>query len=131
MKYSKQREMIFNCIKANPKHLTADAIYEILKKENPTLSLGTVYRNLAQLAEHHMIQKITIPGHPDRFDATLGDHFHFYCSECGEIQDLFIEGLTTVGGLVEDDKQVVVHNVEMSFNGTCADCIEKGKAATA
>ena len=32
MKYSKQREMIYNCIKDNPMHLTADAIYEMLKK---------------------------------------------------------------------------------------------------
>lgn len=28
----KQREMIFNCIKENPMHLTADAIYEMLKR---------------------------------------------------------------------------------------------------
>lgn len=67
MKYSKQREMIFNCIKENPMHLTADAIYEMLKKDNPNLSLGTVYRNLSQLAEHNMIQKVSIAGYPDRF----------------------------------------------------------------
>ena len=78
MKYSKQREMIFNCIKENPMHLTADAIYEMLKKDNPNLSLGTVYRNLSQLAEHNMIQKVSIAGYPDRFDGTLQDHFHFF-----------------------------------------------------
>ena len=33
MKYSKQREMIHNCVKDNPCHLTADAIYEMLKKD--------------------------------------------------------------------------------------------------
>ena len=39
MKYSKQREMIYNCIKDNPMHLTADAIYEMLKKENIRVQL--------------------------------------------------------------------------------------------
>ena len=79
MKYSKQREMIYNCIKDNLMHLTADAIYEMLKKDNPNLSLGTVYRNLSRLADHDMIRKVSIPGYPDRFsDGTLEDHFHFY-----------------------------------------------------
>lgn len=122
MKYSKQREMIFNCIKDNPMHLTADAIYEILKKENPNLSLGTVYRNLSQLAEHKMIQKVSIAGFPDRFDGTLQDHFHFLCLECGDIQDIFINELFEVTKLVEDQAHVEVKSLDMSFRGICNKC---------
>ncbi|HFL3267987.1 TPA: transcriptional repressor, partial [Clostridioides difficile] len=48
MKFSKQRELILNEILNNPVHPTADYLYENLKKDNPNLSLGTVYRNLAQ-----------------------------------------------------------------------------------
>ena len=101
MKYSKQREMIHNCVKDNPCHLTADAIYEMLKKDHPNLSLGTVYRNLSQLAEHDMIKKVSIPGYPDRFDGTLEDHFHFICLECGEVKDLFIPELYGIDSVVE------------------------------
>ncbi len=52
MKFSKQRELILNTIVENHVHPTADFIYTHLKKDNPNLSLGTVYRNLAQLVEH-------------------------------------------------------------------------------
>jgi len=127
MKYSKQREMIFNCIKENPRHLTADGIYEMLKKENPNLSLGTVYRNLAQLVEHQMILKISIPGQPDRFDGNLDGHFHFLCMECGEVQDLFIEELSTIEKIVEQQANVEIETMEMSFKGFCSKCKNKKK----
>lgn len=122
MKYSKQREMIYNCVKDNPVHLTADAIYEMLKKENPNLSLGTVYRNLSQLADHDLIRKVSIPGYPDRFDGTLSEHFHFLCLECGEVQDLFIEELFGASSLVEKKTNVEIKTCEMTFKGTCVAC---------
>jgi Fe2+ or Zn2+ uptake regulation protein len=122
MKYSKQREMIHNCVKDNPCHLTADAIYEMLKKDHPNLSLGTVYRNLSQLAEHDMIKKVSIPGYPDRFDGTLEDHFHFICLECGEVKDLFIPELYGIDSVVEQSTGVDVSKCEMTFKGICEKC---------
>ena len=103
-------------------HMTADVIYETLKKDNPALSLGTVYRNLNQLADHEMIQKISIPGHPDRFDATTHNHFHFYCTSCHDIKDLFFEGLYEAAGLVEKETGARIDHSDMSFHGLCADC---------
>ena len=49
MKFSKQRELILNEVMNSHLHPTADSIYTNLKKDNPGLSLGTVYRNLTQL----------------------------------------------------------------------------------
>ena len=57
MKFSKQRELILNVVKENSVHPTADFIYEYLKKDNPNLSLGTVYRNLSQLVEPWFYKK--------------------------------------------------------------------------
>lgn len=50
-RYSKQRELIYENLKARCDHPTAEAIYSDLKKDNPGLSLGTVYRNLNFLAD--------------------------------------------------------------------------------
>ena len=46
MNYSKQRELVFQTVLQNPIHPTADAVYEQVRRENPKISLGTVYRNL-------------------------------------------------------------------------------------
>ena len=49
-RYSKQRELIYENLKARCDHPTAEIIYTELKKDNPSLSLGTVYRNPSFLA---------------------------------------------------------------------------------
>jgi len=122
MKYSKQREMILNYIRGSQRHLTADTIYEILKKDNPSLSLGTVYRNLSQLVEHKMILKISIPGQPDCFEANLTNHFHLLCLHCGEVQDLFIEELNGIGCVVEKHCKVKVETFDLTIKGLCTVC---------
>ena len=58
MKYSKQRELILKTLQENVIHPTADEIYHLARKEMPSLSLATVYRNLNQLAENNVIRKI-------------------------------------------------------------------------
>ena len=122
MKYSKQRALIYECVRENALHLTADGIYGMLKKDHPSLSLGTVYRNLAQLVEHRMIQKISTPGQPDRFDGLLENHFHLHCSECHGVQDLFVDELHDIDKLVEEKANVSIHSYEMSFTGVCDKC---------
>ena len=52
MKYSKQREALLTLLRSTRSHPSADWLYENLRKEFPNISLGTVYRNLAQLAEN-------------------------------------------------------------------------------
>lgn len=48
MKYSKQREALLTLLRSTRSHPSADWLYENLRKEFPNISLGTVYRNLAQ-----------------------------------------------------------------------------------
>ena len=50
-RYSHQREIILRCLRGQKTHPTADMIYQQLKPDHPKLSLGTVYRNLNQLAD--------------------------------------------------------------------------------
>jgi len=58
IRYSKQRELIFNNLKHRYDHPTAEMIYQDLKVDYHHLSLGTVYRNLNQQFEktykHHI-----------------------------------------------------------------------------
>lgn len=90
-KFSKQREMILKEVLSSKEHPTADDIYDSLKKENPNLSLGTVYRNLSQLEQHGFIDKLSIPGDPVRFDGNTETHSHFVCEICGRIIDFDAE----------------------------------------
>ncbi len=88
---TKQRKLILEVIKSACYHPTADQIYQLVKKQLPTISVGTVYRNLDVLTEQNLIKRIDIPGSPVRFDADLSDKAYFVCKEKGAIYDIEID----------------------------------------
>ena len=51
LRYSRQREMIYQYLLTSEEHPSAETVYNDLKPEMPELSLGTVYRNLKLLEE--------------------------------------------------------------------------------
>ena len=59
LKYSRQRESIKNFLAGRKDHPTAETVYSNLRQEQPHISLGTVYRNLALLTELGEIRKIS------------------------------------------------------------------------
>lgn len=87
MKRSKQRDAILAYLKTRTDHPTADMVYTELRKTMPNISLGTVYRNLSQLAEYGIILRISCDGKVDHFDATVTPHPHFFCTKCGCVLD--------------------------------------------
>ena len=64
-----------------------------MKKEHPSIAIGTVYKHLNALAEEGLLHRITESGSPDRYDCTER-HDHLICSRCGRITDICLRDLT-------------------------------------
>lgn len=122
MKFSKQRELILNAVKDNTVHPTANFIYDYLKKDNPNLSLGTVYRNLSQLVNHGYIQKVSMPGLPDRFDANVIEHNHMICDVCGNIQDIHSDILKNIPSAISNELDIEITSCTVILHGICKNC---------
>jgi len=122
LKFSKQRELILNAVKDNTVHPTADFIYDYLKKDNPNLSLGTVYRNLSQLVSHGYIQKVSMPGLPDRFDANVIEHNHMICDVCGNIQDIHSDILKNIPSAISNELNIEITSCTVILHGICKNC---------
>lgn len=125
MKYSKQRELTLNAVRENIIHPTADDVYAILKPENPSISLGTVYRNLNVLVGNGMINKLKMPSGSDRYDGDLKNHYHVVCDKCGKIYDI---GFSVVDEL--DTKIKIITGVTVTWHqliivGICEACREE------
>nr|WP_314276743.1 transcriptional repressor [uncultured Peptostreptococcus sp.] len=123
MKYSRQRELILNKVIDCKGHPTADEVYDDLKKTNPTLSLGTVYRNLTQLEKNGMLKKVSIPGDPVRFEANLSEHDHFICDTCNKIMDIDVD-LAEFSEKILKDYGLKVKSSHVILTGTCKKCQE-------
>lgn len=124
-KYSRQRESIINFLKTRKDHPTADVIYQNLRRENPTLSLGTVYRNLTKLSDAGTILKISCNDASDHFDGDTRPHGHFMCNCCHSITDLSTKTLDIQSVIDENSFQGTIEETQVLFYGICVKCLEK------
>ena len=49
----------------------------------PTISLDTVYRTVATLADLGLVRRVALTPGPARYDANTTRHHHFVCTRCG------------------------------------------------
>jgi len=125
MRYSKQREEILKIIRQTNVHPTADWVYAQVRKTIPNISLGTVYRNLNQLADAGSI--LTIKDNTVvRYDGNVTPHDHFKCLRCGSVYDVEIPEGTIIREINRIDDHRIT-NIRLELEGICADCEQKEK----
>lgn len=118
-RYSRQRERIYQAVHASREHPSAQMVYDLLREELPRLSLGTVYRNLHQMAQEGMLQELEGP--TARFDACLAPHAHIRCTCCGRVMDLSaLEEPAPVRSAAEAGWQV--ERYSLMLEGICPAC---------
>ena len=118
-RYSHQRERIYRAVQESQDHPTAEMVYQQLKPEMPRLSLGTVYRNLQQMAREGRLTELDGP--VTRFDAVTRPHTHFRCRICGALLDLEVpydEALDQAAAA----QGYTVTGHSLIFTGCCPHC---------
>ena len=88
LRQSRQRDVVLAVVRQTMDHPTADWVFREARRRMPKISLGTVYRNLKQLAEAGLIREIHSGGQQARFDGNTGRHYHIRCLGCGRVNDL-------------------------------------------
>jgi Fe2+ or Zn2+ uptake regulation protein len=104
-------------------HLSAQDIYEKIRRTHPEISVATVYRNLNILLEAGLVQVVGHTSQKEIYDARTDCHAHFICRGCGRIFDIedldhspVLARLAAAGHHVTESKS--------TFYGLCAHCIE-------
>lgn len=124
-RFSRQRQMVLDVVKNRTKHPTADKVYEILKKDHPEISLGTVYRNLNLLAEMGEISRVETSSVKDHFDGNQHPHAHFVCRKCGGVFDLNLDISLLLQSAKGVEGSFQVEDCKVLVQGVCEDCLKK------
>lgn len=90
-KRSLQRDLIKENLINRHDHPTADMVYHSIREELPNISLGTVYRNLRFLVEQGEANSLKLGDGKEHFDGHVYPHYHFICSQCGNIEDILMD----------------------------------------
>lgn len=123
MKYSRQRELVREAVEKSSIHPTADEVYQEVRKREPTISLATVYRNLNQLSENHLIRRVVVPGDSDHFDHTLKEHEHMICTKCGCVVDIWPK--SSLWEYFSGMEEAQITGYDLTLYGICKTCAQK------
>ena len=118
-RFSQQRERIYEAVRTSMEYPSAQMVYDALRPEMPRLSLGTVYRNLHQMAQEGRLRELEGP--VARFDAVLPPHTHIRCVRCGQVADLAVPydpALDREAG----ESGWAVNGHDLVFSGLCPAC---------
>jgi Fur family ferric uptake transcriptional regulator len=114
--------VILEELRASGAHLTADELYERVRRRVPRISLGTVYRNLEILSDCGLIRKLGPETSQMRFDGRVSAHYHVRCLRCGRIEDVFIEPFEELGRAAESATDFRIVGYTLEFEGVCPAC---------
>src|SRR5210317_60295 len=128
MRMTSQRQVILEELQKVKSHPTASELYDMVRKRLPRIGLGTIYRNLELMAESGIILKLEVGGTQKRFDATIEDHYHIRCTNCGRVDDINIEVQENINKIAARscNYKVLGHHIE--FSGICKECSQKMQA---
>lgn len=127
MRMTKQRRVILDVLRRNNTHPTADMIYEMVRKQMPRISLGTVYRNLEILTALGEIQTLELSGSQKRYDGIPQKHYHIRCLHCGRVDDAPIAPLNRLEDDLYESTVYTIMGHRLEFIGLCPEC-SKDKA---
>ncbi len=120
---TRQRTVILDILRQTRSHPSAETIYQEARKSLPSISLGTVYRNLGFLREQKMVKEIRANEEAgSRFEAALPPHAHFHCGLCSAIHDIPLPDALYDFGWERSEFVSSVTDLELHVIGACADC---------
>jgi Fe2+ or Zn2+ uptake regulation protein len=121
-----QRAMILAEVQAAAGHLTAGEIFERVRRKDPKIAYGTVYRSLHLLARHGRIQELTFADQASRYDARVERHDHVYCTACGLLDDVDVPVALLARQVAAERSGFAIASHHTVFAGTCPSCQRSG-----
>jgi Fe2+ or Zn2+ uptake regulation protein len=127
IRMTRQRRVILDELRKNKIHPTADTLYELVRKQLPRISLGTVYRNLEILTALGEIQTLEMSGSQKRYDGDPCKHYHIRCMNCGNVDNAPIAPLNQLEDKLYGSTVYTIIGHRLEFMGLCPQCSQDAK----
>lgn len=128
LRMTRQRQVILEELRNSHNHPTADALYEMVRKRLPRISLGTVYRNLEILSALGQIQTLEMSGSQKRYDGIAQKHYHIRCVYCDRMDDAPIAPLNSLEDELYGATVYTIMGHRLEFTGLCPECSANAEA---
>ncbi len=123
-----QRRMILETLQCLGCHPTAEEIFAVVSRRDPSLHLSTVYRTLRWLEQEGLVsgRRFDEAERTERFDpVSPAEHHHFICTVCKNVIEFDHPLIEQVKTEFSRQNGARVANASLMIYGVCAACIQK------
>ena len=127
LKYTDQREIVLSVLLNAEDHLTAEEVYNEIKKEHTDSNIGiaTVYRALSFLEEVDLITSIAFGTDGKKYESNAKSHHdHLICTNCGKIIEFMDDEIEKRQDKIAKKNKFKITSHSMQLYGTCETCQE-------
>ncbi len=127
LKYTEQREVVLSVLLDAQDHLTAEEVYNEIKKEHTESNIGiaTVYRALSFLEEVDLITSIAFGTDGKKYESNAKSHHdHLICTNCGKIIEFIDDEIEKRQDKIAKKNKFKITSHSMQLYGTCETCQE-------
>jgi Fur family ferric uptake transcriptional regulator len=125
LKHSRQRERIAQTFLSMGGHVSVEEVVARVRREDPRVSVATVYRTMKLLAECGVAVPRQFGGDGQtRYEAATGrpHHDHLICTACGDIVEFANERIESLQETVARRHGFEVQSHRLELYGRCARC---------
>jgi len=127
LKYTEQREIVLSILLHAKEHLTAEEVYNEIKKEHKDSNIGiaTVYRALSFLEEVDLIASIAFGTDGKKYESNSKSHHdHLICTTCGKIIEFIDDEIEKRQEKIAKKNKFKITSHSMQLYGSCETCQE-------
>ncbi len=121
MARSRQGEVILEELRKLKSHPRSDELYLRVRQRLPSVSLGTVYRNLDRFQREGLALEIYC-GDFVRYDGNVAGHDHFLCRSCRRVWDFETAGRSPAPEPKGGESGFEIDGHYTIFHGLCSEC---------
>ncbi|MCX8125660.1 MAG: transcriptional repressor [Dehalococcoidia bacterium] len=118
-----QRLMVVDAVHAVDRHISAEEIFEQVRKRYPYANISTVYRTLELLKELGLVVETDFGEGCLRYHhAEKGHHHHLVCRVCGRVTEVPEPVLDSLRERLAQEYRFQADFKHLAISGTCSEC---------
>ena len=124
LKRTSQRDLILDVFLRTEEHLSNEDLYQLVKKEDPTVGQTTVYRTLKLLTEAGLAREVRFGDGRAHYEHNYKHqhHDHMICTECGKVIEFFSAEIEALQDKMADNFDFKPTHHSLRMWGVCAEC---------
>jgi Fur family ferric uptake transcriptional regulator len=123
-KRSSKRDRVLDLFLRQQGHLSADDLFDLVRREDKGIGRATVYRTLQWMVDAGVARKVDFGEGRSRFEPTYRHprHFHLICNRCHRSSEFLSSDVETLMDEIASARGFDASQTVVQIYGTCEDC---------